>query len=266
MTNNEILQADMLDILFEHRNKNYGAYALRRNYNSRIGLALGIALSLVLIAVLSSFINNKNNRSRSTTHSADSVIIHKYEIPKESEIKPEQKTEKVKTVKSVNKIEIVPDNTKPDMPEISEIEKSVVGTEKADGKELDDPNKIVKTGIDKEGDNKPIEAKPEPDYITESSPASFPGGVESWLNFLRRYLQTPEDLENGQRVEVRVKFWIETDGSLSRFEIVHSGGSAFDKEVLRVMKKMPKWQPASQNRNKVAVSYTQPVIFIGVEE
>jgi len=56
MTNKEILQADMLDILFEHRNKLYGAYALRKTYSSRLGLALGVALSLVLLFLLMSFI------------------------------------------------------------------------------------------------------------------------------------------------------------------------------------------------------------------
>ena len=48
MTNKEILQADLLDILFENRNKAYGAYALRKNYNHRLQWALGISLSLVL--------------------------------------------------------------------------------------------------------------------------------------------------------------------------------------------------------------------------
>src|SRR6185503_15681348 len=52
MTNKEILQADMLDILFEHRNKLYGAYALRKTYTHRLSLALGVALSLVLLFVL----------------------------------------------------------------------------------------------------------------------------------------------------------------------------------------------------------------------
>jgi protein TonB len=149
---------------------------------------------------------------------------------------------------------------------VDEIATAVVGTENEQGKELDDPNKIVKSGTGNEGDKQPGTEKPEEPYIYESSPAAFPGGVESWLNFLRRFLQTPDELEAGQRVEVRVKFFIDTDGSLSRFEIVKSGGTVFDKEVLRVMKKMPKWQPASQNKNKVAVSFTQPVIFMGVEE
>ena len=113
----------------------------------------------------------------------------------------------------------------------------------------------------------PVEEKePGKKILIREKPASFPGGESAWLNFLQRYLHTPGDLEEGQRIEVRVQFWIEADGSLSRFEIVKSGGTSFDKEVLRVMTKMPKWIPAIQNDHNVPVSFTQPVIFLSVEE
>src|SRR5436190_4500501 len=52
MTNNEILYADLLDILFENRNKAYGAHALRKNYNHRLQWALGISLSLVFLLLI----------------------------------------------------------------------------------------------------------------------------------------------------------------------------------------------------------------------
>jgi protein TonB len=266
MTNKEILQADMLDILFEHRNKNYGAYTLRREYNHHMKIALAIALSIALLSVLYSFLNNNNTTGNSSAGFNDSVIVRTVIIPPNKIEKTETKIEKVKTVKSVSNIKIVPNNEVTDMPEVKEIEKAVVGNETINGKELDDPNKIVKTGEENDGDKLPAKTEPEEGFVTSSSPASFPGGLESWLGFLRKYLQSPDDLETGQKIEVRVKFWIDTDGSLSRFEIVKSGGSSFDKEVLRVMKKMPKWEPATQNKNKVAVSYTQPVIFMGVEE
>jgi len=55
MTNKEILQADLLDILFEHRNKLYGAYALRKTYDRRLAIALGAALLTVLISLAISF-------------------------------------------------------------------------------------------------------------------------------------------------------------------------------------------------------------------
>ncbi len=99
-----------------------------------------------------------------------------------------------------------------------------------------------------------------------SRPPAFPGGTEAWLEFLKKFLQAPEDLEPGQRIEVQVKFWVGVDGIVSNAEVIKSGGKSFDKEVLRVLKKMPKWEPAIQHGNYVAVAYTQPVIFLGVEE
>jgi len=95
---------------------------------------------------------------------------------------------------------------------------------------------------------------------------SFPGGSAAWLKFLQRILQAPEDVEPGKRIEVQIRFWVDIDGSVSRPEIIKSGGAAFDKEVMRVMKKMPKWEPALQAGRPIAVAYQQPVIFIGQEE
>ena len=131
---------------------------------------------------------------------------------------------------------------------------------------MDDPDKNIKPLQGIEGDKQIGDKERDINFTPMEIAASFPGGQEAWLNFLRRYLQTPDLLEAGEKVIVRVRFWIEKDGSLSGFEIVQSGGSLFDKEVLRVMRKMPRWQPAVQNNNKVAVAYTQPVIFVGVKE
>ena len=103
-------------------------------------------------------------------------------------------------------------------------------------------------------------------FFQKKSLLLFPAAFLPGSFFLHRYLQTPDELEAGQKLEVRVRFWIDTDGPVSRFDILQSGGSAFDKEVLRLMKKMPRREPAMQNNNKIAVAYTQPVIFVDVEE
>jgi protein TonB len=79
-------------------------------------------------------------------------------------------------------------------------------------------------------------------------------------------LESPADIEPGQRIEVYVRFWVDIDGSVSRSQIIRSGGSDFDNEVLRVLKKMPKWEPALQAGRPIAVAFQQPVIFIGQEE
>ncbi len=58
---------------------------------------------------------------------------------------------------------------------------------------------------------------------------------------------------------------VDIDGSISKAEIVQSGGDKFDREVIRVLHKMPKWVPAMQNGIKLAAWFTQPVTFIGIE-
>src|SRR5437868_15489214 len=111
MTNKEILQADLLDILFEHRNKLYGAYALRKTYSSRLGIALGVALSTVLLFILMSFINNKDNqnynRSREEVVKVSMLILAE-DKPKELDPPKERPKEKI-AQSDFQKIVVVPD-------------------------------------------------------------------------------------------------------------------------------------------------------------
>ena len=265
MTSKEIQQADLLDILFENRNKSYGAYALRRDYNYRLVLSLGLTLSLVTISILFSFTGEKNN-SRSILSIPDPVVLKEYSILPQKEQPGKKPEKKIKQVKIVNRIQIVANNLETDIPDQADIEMAVVSKENLLGESLTDPNKIISTGIETIIEKTPADISSENNFIPVEIPPSFPGGISAWLNFLRKFLQTPEELEAGQKVEVRVKFRIDKDGILSGFEIIQSGGKLFDKEVLRVMKKMPSWKPAIQNNNRVAVAYTQPVIFIGVKE
>jgi|SRR5687768_7792982 len=266
MTNKEILKADLLEILFEHRNKFYGAYALRKEYNSRLGTALGFALSLVFLIILLSALRT-NNEDDTKPDKKDGVVIKIVDMKPIKPDEPEKPKEKIKQVKSINQVVIVPDNMETDMPEQNDIKEAIVGTEDIDGKPLSDPNEIEKSDQTNKGngEKEAIQAETEP-FAPKEVHASFPGGETAWINFLRKFLQAPDELAPGERKEVRVRFWIDENGFISRFEIVQSGGSNFDKEVLRVMKKMPKWEPAMQNGRKVAVAFTQPVTFVGVEE
>ncbi len=86
------------------------------------------------------------------------------------------------------------------------------------------------------------------------------------MAFLNRYLSTPDELEAGQKRNVVVRFSVGTDGTISQFEIMQSGGDTFNNEVIRVLKKMPKWKPAVQNGHHVPVMFTQPVTFMAYEE
>jgi protein TonB len=267
MTNKEILQASMLDILFEHRNKLYGAYALRKNYSNRLGLALGVALSTVLLFVFMSFINGSKNGGPDNNDDR-SMILTQIEIPveKPKEIeKPKELPKPAAAEVDYQKILVVPDEeADPEMPTTDDIEKANIDDENRSGEK---PDGLADTTTKSNETGSAIYVEPtEPEPNLPSRQPSFPGGPEKWLEFLQRYLQAPESLDPGQRVEVQVRFWVDVDGSVSKAEIIKSGGSSFDREVLRVMKKMPRWEPAMQKGKFVAVAYQQPVTFLGVEE
>ena len=268
MTNKEILQADLLDILFEHRNKLYGAYALRKTYSSRLGIALGVALSTVLLFILMSFINKKDERNEQKGYN-DIVILRQLEIPpdEKKELEPPPKAKQKPPVAEVDyqPPQIVPDNkVKETLPDLDDIDNANISDKNIEG---DKPTGIANDKPESKGNGDVVAKEPENnDPPLPSREPSFPGGPAAWLTFLQRYLQAPADVEPGQRIEVQVRFWIDVDGNVSRAEIIKSGGSAFDKEVLRVMKKMPKWEPALQAGRPIAVAYQQPVIFIGQEE
>lgn len=277
MTNNELLHSDMLDILFEHRNKSYGAYALRRSYDRRLLTALGIGLSLISAIILFDILGNEdatsNNEKKRNT---PDVIITQIELPKTDPPPPPKplpppqtpatlhsRFASVKfTIPVIKPDEVVPLTEIPDKGELNDKE---IGNDNKDG--LRNNNVVTVTGPSKNGNGKEgTEEKPLPVYIPDERGPEFPGGMGALHQFLSRHIDNPDDLNAGDKKTVRVRFWIGKDGSVSAIEIEQSAGDLFDKEVIRVCKKMPRWKPAIQNGVAVPVSYLLPVTFISLEQ
>lgn len=268
MTNNEILKADLLDILFEHRNKSYGAYALRRYYNNRLLIALGVALSLVVLFFLISLLN-KSGRQNGLIIGATDNVVTLTEIrmpePKEPEQPQPRKVEPV-AQKNFQTFKIVDDNkVKEPIVEHNDLVDVAISNENVDGAPPDNSAKGITNEIASEGTTKEVEKNVE-GFEAKEFPPSYPGGPEALALFFSRMLSSPTDLEPGERKVVTVRFIVGADGSITKAEVVQSGGDSYDKEVLRAFKRMPKWNPAIQNGIKVATSFTQPVTFIGVEQ
>ena len=96
--------------------------------------------------------------------------------------------------------------------------------------------------------------------------ARFPGGQDALLKFLKNNLVWPKnELDLGEKKIVVVKFLINPDGSAANIKITQPGGTDFDKEVMRVLKLMPKWEPQISNGVPVTVSVTQPITFVRPE-
>jgi len=268
MTNKEILQADFLDILFENRNKAYGAYALRKNYHLRLQWALGVSLSLVFLLLLADFGNKTSGRI--IDEGKPDVVLSTVDIPKQKPKAPEpaqqRKLPEVSQVKNTQ-IKIVPNDQviKPEVPTLKDLQIALTSTTNKAG--ISPDSTTIEVRIDKQnGNNGDKKNETNPEFLPTYSDARFPGGKGAFAEFLRKYLVTPDDLEPGEKKAVLVRFMVDVDGTISKTEIVQSGGDKYDKEVIRVLHKMPKWMPALQNGIRVATYFTQPVIFIGIEE
>lgn len=275
MTNNEILNASMLDIIFNNRNKDYGAYVLRREYPYRLLMALIATFVLVfLVFLLSSFTNKKNPTIKNPAEDYK-VIVRSVDFPKELPNLPEKHillpkhSKPSASVAYTSRIKIEKDDLlkKTDVPDVNDFFEKEIATENIDGPKKEG---IVNSSITfpDYNDSGVLFKKPAPEKETifSRSDAVFPGGHEALMRFFKRNLNTPGELSEGEKKMVQVRFKIDKEGEISSLEIYKSGGELFDKEVIRVCRKMPRWKPAMQNGIKVPVSFVIPVTFIAMEQ
>ena len=263
MTSNEILKADLLDIVFDNRNKKYGAYLLRKYYNNRLMIALGGMLGFVLIIVL---IVSLNPQIREVISEAinrnDTVTLSVLSSPP-PELPPDLHPPRSNVRQIDNsRFEIV--NQPTTLPTHASFVGAIISNRTVAGPVVNGIPSVIESGPGIEEtvvESTPPSAPPAP-----TTAAAFPGGQQAWMNFLNKHLRTPDELEAGQKKTVQVRFSVAEDGSVTNFEILQSGGAAFDNEVIRVLKKMPKWKPAVQNGRAVPVMFTQPVTFMAFEE
>lgn len=262
-----ILTADVLDILFEGRNKEYGAYDLRRTYKKRLTISITVMLLALLLCCLGfAFANEK----KKTT---PDVFIPETEL---MDIKPEQPVEppppppppkmqeppKVEILKFTPPVIVHDDQVKKeDMPpENAQVEDTKIGTFNQDG--VKDDNLVappIETGgkgiielpVKEEEDWNKVFQKVEIE-------SEYPGGKIAWQRFLNRNLRF-EPVEDIQGTVV-VQFIVGKDGIVTDVVAV-SGPDELRAEAVRVIKKSGKWTPAIQNGHQVISQKRQPIIF-----
>jgi protein TonB len=155
---------------------------------------------------------------------------------------PSSKKKQIAT-KQYNNIDVVPDATT--VPELSQLDNIQIGTIIQAG-ELSATQTPSNISIENENMNPQTTAPIEKNFDLVERKPEFPGGAQAWIAFLNKHLQAPDELNAGERKTTLVRFLVSEDGSIMSFEILQSAGSAFDNEVIRVLKKMPKWKPAVQ--------------------
>lgn len=266
-----ILQSDLLDIVFDNKNKEYGAYELRKHYNKRLQRSMLVTFLLVIVfAVLQSW--KVPHRVGSLAFiNFDSVKLTSVDLtpvkppppePKETIKQPKQLAERKYTAYDIVEDEKVKDP----LPTIEDLTNKIISDKNVDGANIGDANlvKPISSGNSATATATVVETKMEPLRYAELMP-EFPGGMSEFLKFMQRNLKEPSDMEEAQKLVVIAQFVVDADGNISDLKIVQTARPDLDAEVLRVIKKMPQWKPGMQNGRKVPVFCKLPVTFVSAE-
>jgi len=271
MEANKILSADILDLVFEGRNKEYGAYELRKTYNRRITRALVITASIAVIALGGSFLANTFKSKDSGKLNVKDVVLE--DIKQEEEKKPEpppppppkQEPPKVEMTKFtppkiVKDEEVKKDEIPPETKQLEDTKIDVVNQEGVKDDNLAAPVDQGKQVIEekKEDDENKIFEKVEIE-------AAFPGGESAWRKYLERNLNANTPVDNGApegSYTVWVQFIVDKEGNISDVKPLTSHGYGMEDEAVKIIKKGPKWTPAQQNGRQVKAYRKQPITFV----
>ncbi len=259
MTKQKVYTAPMDEIVFEHRNKAYGAYILRGLYPKNLTRAviLGILITLAGLAypLVSSYYAQKRSKYIEKAASAEFLDMDK---PKEEAPPPPpppppppaELEQKVKFVAPVVTTEEVVEDA--DIFNQDDLAKTTTN-EAVAIEEVKIETKVEVIEVPEE--------KKEVFTIVEEMP-SFPGGDAERQKFLGSNIVYPQQAtENGIQGTVYVSFVVDSKGNITDAKILRGIGGGCDEEALRVVKMMPKWHPGKQNGKQVRVLFNMPIYF-----
>lgn len=263
----DIIKNQWLDIVFEGRNKIYGAYELRKANRKTTVKALIVGSIIFSFAVAAPLIISLLPNSEEEVVNNDIKIATVKLPPKKEEIKPNQPPPpppppKVDQVKFVKPVVAKANEVTEDPPKIVDLKDKKVGNETIKG----DPDAVLTV-------DEPVGKGPVTEIIQEDNNVyntagievkpDFPGGIEKFYKFVGNNYKTPE--EEGLKGKVYVTFVVEKDGSLTDIKVLRDIGYGTGAEAIRVLKKCPKWTPGEQNGKKVRVLYSLPITIQSAE-
>ena len=263
---------DLDDLVFEQRNKAYGAYTLRKAYGNNVRKAVYVGLAvfgLVIFTpkIIASLRGNTPLYNNTTVElmppppkEKEKPFIPPPPPPPRTPPPPPVATIRFEVPKVTDKEDII----EPEMPKIDDITVAV-STKTQDGVKGDLPPVIV------------VEAPPPPDpeevkkvadtdetysIVTVQQQPEFKNGLAAMYQFLNKNIVYPAVArENGIEGTVYVSFVVGKDGSIRDVQVKRGIAGGCNEEAVRVIKLMPNWNPGKQNGKAVSVTFTMPVKF-----
>lgn len=271
MEANKILSADILDLIFEDRNKDYGAYELRKTYNRRITRALIITASIAALALGGSVLSSSLKSKKDGKVKMQEVTLQ--DIKQEEEKKvvppppPPPKVEPPKVEMKQFTPPVIKKDEEVEKPPPPQEELKDVKIAEIDQEGIKDDNIATPVAID-EGKQIVEEKKEDPDenkiFDKVEIEASFPGGDSKWRRYLETNCNGQVATDNGApegTYTTIIQFVVDKEGNISDVRPMTNHGYGMEEEAMRVIKKGPKWTPAVQNGRSVKAYRKQPITF-----
>lgn len=281
--NVDLTSAEWRDLIFADKNKEFGAYQLRKESDRRHNMAflymiIGLIVVVGLAVAYSKYSDYREEQralelqEQREKMMAAALAQAEEEVPEEEpeEQKYEQPEievpEEVLATVQVTQIAIVEadkvKNEVMDM-EAQKEDNTARGVVTQEGSDDADKFKAVhEQVVVKEPEPEVVKHKEEEIFIAVEQPAEFPGGDVALMKWLSNNIRYPESAQqNDIQGRVIVKFVVEKDGSIGQVTIAKGVDKDLDREAIRVVKKMPKWQAGKNNGVAVRSYFTLPVTF-----
>lgn len=274
MSKIDLISNEWTDLVFEGRNQSYGAYKLRKGTAKRNVWALiivGLAAALLYLGLQLQKMAEANKKVENTqavelaklnTEKKEAKVEKKEIIKQEPEKVVEQVKSSVKfTAPVIKKDSEVKEEDEIKLDEVQKSDKAVGAFTVEGNDEVGGAVLKAKEDIAAPEPTKHVVEETKIFTVVEQMPM-YPGGDGALMGYLRDNIHYPTvAAENGVQGRVVVGFVVERDGSITDVKILRGVDPSLDREAMRVVKSMPRWNPGKQNGSAVRVKYQVPVSF-----
>ncbi|MGD0340615.1 MAG: TonB family protein [Bacteroidales bacterium] len=256
MAHEKNIAPDFDDIVFEIRNKEYGAYRLRKRYNRNVLISLLIGIFILGTAIITPYINAKAlEKSKKRAERQVEIKMENLNQPVEQVAPPPPPPPPPADV--VQQARYVPpvvvDSVKPE--EVTKLMTADQANTEVKNDEVTEQPQQVKEEVQE------AEAEPEPFVVVEEMPM-FPGGDAALLAYIGEHTNYPEVAkENNIQGRVIVRFCVTSKGGVNQVSILKGVDPELDKEAMRVVSTLPPFKPGKQGGKPVPVWYMVPITF-----
>ena len=278
----DLSSREWCDLVFEGKNKDFGAYVIRTESPKRHNKAvLYTIIGAIVFALLAWGLAQANKyfeeRRLAMEGEQEEVLIdmsQETEEPEEQQErleqpKPEVLPEEVLKSVKVTELQIVEDDKVKREDEIKtqdELKETETAFGQKDNKEGTEDRNVTRTlkeeVVVEQKVEKPKEEKKEEIFRSVEQMPQFPGGEAALMKYLQSHINYPPmAAENNVQGRVVVQFVVDKTGKVGEVKVVRSVDKDLDREAVRVCKSLPKFTPGRQNGQAVSVWYTLPVTF-----